>query len=207
MNDYFNNYRTIFDRTLGALEVTDRNGSRVGPDAGLEGLCLLSGKVRSAGRSQYICGNGASSAIASHMAIDWSKNGRVQTRVFSDAALLSAVVNDMGVEHMYSAPLEFYAQSGDLLVTISSSGNSPNVIRAIHKARELGLDVVTLSGLKPDNASRALGNLNFYIPAKTYGLVECAHQVLLHMWLDRYMGISIWDRDGYQNMRMDEYRT
>lgn len=207
MNDYFESYRNTFNAALGGMEVTDRFGTTIGADNSLARLCDMSGKVRSSGRSQYICGNGASSAIASHMAIDWSKNGRVPTRVFSDAALLSAVVNDMGAEHMYSAPLEFYAQAGDLLVAISSSGNSPNIVNATIKARELGLAIVTLSGLRPDNALRTQGDLNFYIPAKTYGLVECAHQVLLHMWLDSYMQIAILDREGYQNMRMNEYQA
>ena len=51
------------------------------------------------------------------------------------------------------------------------------------------MSVVTFSGLKPDNKSRKKGDLNFYVPAKTYGIVECAHQVLLHAWLDKYMGL------------------
>ena len=80
-----------------------------------------------------------------------------------------------------------FADPGDVLVTISSSGNSPNIIRAIETASEMGLTVVTLSGMGPDNRSRGMGNLNFYIPADTYGAVEASHQVVLHGWLDRFM--------------------
>jgi D-sedoheptulose 7-phosphate isomerase len=72
-------------------------------------------------------------------------------------------------------------------------------------AREKGMGVVTFSGLKPDNQSRKMGDLNFYIPAKTYGIVECAHQVLLHVWLDKYMGVVEWDREGCQNMHKDAF--
>jgi len=75
----------------------------------------------------------------------------------------------------------------------------------IETAREKGLSVITLSGLKPDNASRKLGDLNLYIPAKTYGVVECAHQILLHVWLDQFMDIREWDRESTQNMRKDEF--
>ena len=74
-----------------------------------------------------------------------------------------------------------------MLVAISSSGNSPNIIEAIGAARELEMHVITLTGMEPDNRARGLGDLNFYVPAQTYGLVECCHHVLLHCWLDRYM--------------------
>ena len=74
-----------------------------------------------------------------------------------------------------------------MLITISSSGNSPNIIKAINTARELGVFIVTLSGKKEDNQSRRLGDLNFYVPLDTYGLVESAHAVLLHCWLDMYL--------------------
>lgn len=207
MSDFFRQYQLTFNQLLGALVITDNAGNTIEHDEGFDRLCTLSARIKKYGATQYFCGNGASSAIASHMAIDWSKNGKVSTRVFTDAALLSAVVNDLGAEHMYSAPLAYYARPGDILVTISSSGNSENIIHVIHKARDLGLDVITFSGLKPDNQSRGLGDLNFYIPAKTYGMVECAHQVLMHVWLDKYMGINIWDRDGYQNMRQDHYQS
>ena len=65
------------------------------------------------------------------------------------------------------------------------------------------MNVVTFSGLKPDNYSRRMGDINFYVPAKTYGIVECSHQVLLHAWLDKYMGVLEWDRTECQNMSQD----
>jgi len=80
-----------------------------------------------------------------------------------------------------------FANPGDMLTAISSSGNSPNVVAAVEQARDMGLEIVTITGLKPDNKARAMGDLNFYIPASTYGLVEASHQTLLHGWLDLYM--------------------
>jgi D-sedoheptulose 7-phosphate isomerase len=67
---------------------------------------------------------------------------------------------------------------------VSSSGNSANIVQAIESARKMGLTIVTMSGMASNNSSRALGDLNFWIPADTYGTVESSHQVLLHCWLD-----------------------
>lgn len=206
MTSYFEHYCNSHDRALRALEVTDRSGSDLGADNGLDALCEISRSVQKSGRNQYLVGNGASAAFANHMALDWTKNGEVPTQSFANSALLTAMGNDLGFNEAFAAPLSWYAQSGDLLVTISSSGNSANIITAIETARAKGLDVVTFSGLKPNNKSRQLGNLNFYIPAKTYGIVECAHQVLLHLWLDCFMGIKEWEKTEEQNMRREEFR-
>jgi D-sedoheptulose 7-phosphate isomerase len=84
-------------------------------------------------------------------------------------------------------PIKRFADTGDVLITVSSSGNSPNVIKAIEAAKELGLYAITLSGMKHDNQSRKRGDLNFYVPADTYGVVESSHQVLPHYWLDRHI--------------------
>lgn len=205
MKNYYTRYRQTIDQALAGLEVTDANGAPLNQDAGIAEVCVISEKVRDAGGKQVLCGNGASAAFASHMALDWTKNGRVPTMAFSDPALLTAMGNDLGYEEVFSAPLGWHGQQGDLLVTISSSGNSPNILRVIEKAREIGMGVVTLSGLKPNNASRKTGDLNFYIPAKTYGIVECAHQVLLHIWLDHFMGITEWDRDDCQDMSRNHF--
>lgn len=205
MKNYYNNYLNAHDTALKGLEITDLEGATLEQDAGFDKLCEISAQIRDADRKKYLVGNGASAAFANHMALDWTKNGGVPTHSFSDSALLTALGNDLGYEESFAAPLDWYAKSGDLLITISSSGNSPNIVKTIEAARSKGMGVVTLSGLKPDNASRQMGDINLYIPAKTYGIVECCHQVLLHVWLDKFMGITEWERDGFQNMRKDEF--
>ena len=100
---------------------------------------------------------------------------------------MTAISNDLHYEECFSVPLDRFAESGDILVTVSSSGNSSNIIKGIESAREIGLSIVTLSGMKTDNRSRVLGDLNFWIPEETYGLVEASHQVLLHCWLDTFL--------------------
>lgn len=132
----------------------------------------------------YLVGNGASSSMSSHFAADLNKNARLRTQVFTDAALITAVANDISYERVFAEPLARMGEAGDMLLTISSSGNSPNILAAIKVARQLGMQVVTLSGMKEDNASRTLGDLNIYVPETTYGLVETAHSALLHHWTD-----------------------
>jgi len=206
MNSYYENYVSAFSAALAGLEVTDTKATALDPESAFAELCRRTHELHHSGRTQFMCGNGASSALSNHMALDWSKNAGVKTMSFSDSAVLTALGNDIGYEEVFATPLRWYGQAGDQLVTISSSGNSPNILRAIATARELGLSVITLSGLRPDNKSRKLGDLNFYVPAKTYGVVEAIHQVLLHLCIDRFMGIKEWAREEEQNMRSSEFR-
>jgi len=147
----------------------------------------LTQEVHDAGRTLYFAGNGGSAMIASHMAIDATKNGGLRAVAFNDAASLTAISNDIGFEDIFALPLGRFGQAGDLLMTISSSGNSPNVVRALETAKRMGMHTVTLSGKRADNRSRALGDLNFYVPADRYGWVECAHQLIIHYWFDQYL--------------------
>lgn len=184
---YFNKYLDQIQGALSKMVVTTNEGDVLDHDKGLSRWCDLARCVKREARTMFFIGNGASAMMASHMAVDSSKNGGVRSLAFNDAALLTAVSNDISYDKSFAFPLRQFANTGDLLITISSSGNSPNVIEAIRAAKEIGLQVVTLSGMKPQNRSRQLGDLNFYIPAETYGLVESCHQTLLHCWLDKFM--------------------
>src|SRR5712691_6654667 len=145
------------------------------------------GHVR--GQHVYFVGNGASAMMASHFAADACKNGHLGASAFNDASLLTAVGNDVAFDEIFALPLGRLARAGDLVVAISSSGNSPNILRALETARSLVLQIVTLSGKGADNRARVYGDLNFYVPADRYGWVECAHQLILHYWLDQYLNL------------------
>jgi phosphoheptose isomerase len=140
--------------------------------------------VRECRRVCYFVGNGASASLASHFSADLAKNGHVHTQVFSDPALITAVSNDCGYEQVFAEPLNHVANPGDLLVAISSSGRSPNILRAVHAARALGMAVVTLSSMDEDNPLRAAGDLNAYVPAAVFGHSETCHAAVLHYWMD-----------------------
>ena len=140
--------------------------------------------IRRRKRTVYLIGNGASASMASHISADLAKNAFVHTEVFSDLSLLTAVGNDLGYEEVFAEPLRRRMNDGDMLIAISSSGQSPNILRAIKTAISIGGYVITLSGMKPDNLVRNLGILNFYVPAATYGLAESCHAAVLHHWVD-----------------------
>ena len=183
----FKDYLMSVASALEKTEVTDRKGNELDIEEGISRWCNITGKLKQSNATMYFVGNGASAMMASHMAADASKNGEFRSLAFNDAALMTAVSNDIAFEECFAMPLKRFADSQDVLITISSSGNSPNVIRAIEAASELGLKVITISGMSPDNRSRKMGDINFYVPGDTYGIVESSHQILLHCWLDRFM--------------------
>ena len=184
---YFNNYINQITTALENMIVTTHEGHTLENDSGLAQWCQLTRRVKDDNKTMYFVGNGASAMMASHMAADASKNGQFRSHAFNDVALMTAVSNDIAYEECFAVPLKRFANAGDVLVTISSSGNSPNIIRVIETAHELGIAVVTVSGMKHDNRSRQMGDINFYVPGETYGIVESSHQALLHCWLDRLM--------------------
>jgi D-sedoheptulose 7-phosphate isomerase len=129
-------------------------------------------------------GNGGSAAIASHQAVDFWKNGGVRAIAFNDTSLLTCIGNDYGFAQVFEKPVEMFADAGDVLIAISSSGRSENILRGARAARERGCHVVTLSGFAADNPLRALGHLNFYAPGQGYGLVEITHLSICHAICD-----------------------
>jgi D-sedoheptulose 7-phosphate isomerase len=141
--------------------------------------------VQAADGTVFFIGNGASNTMASHFATDIGKNAGFRCQVFSDASLMTALGNDLAFDRIFSEPLARLSRPGDMLVAISSSGNSPNILKAAETAIENRLWLITLSGLKPGNRLRSLGHFNFWVPANTYGLVETAHSAILHYWTDQ----------------------
>jgi D-sedoheptulose 7-phosphate isomerase len=181
------------ETALQKLQTTGRNGEVLDNELAFDQLCELTKTVQTSSSMIHFIGNGASACFASHMAVDWTKNAGLKALAYNDLAFLTAIGNDLGYENSFSKPIEWFGRKGDLLATISSSGNSPNIIKAIEVGRANGLQIATFSGMKPDNKSRRLGDLNFYIPATTYGIVECSHQILLHAWLDGFMNVKEWE--------------
>tara|TARA_B110000003_G_scaffold270559_1_gene303258 strand:- start:1672 stop:2298 length:627 start_codon:yes stop_codon:yes gene_type:complete len=154
----------------------------------------------------FFFGNGASAAFANHMALDFSKNGKILARSLSDSSLLTALSNDYSYE---MAMLEYLKIEGvgsdDFVVTISSSGNSPNIISVLEYCKSEKIKTLSLSGLKDDNKSFKLAEFSIHVPGFTYGIIECCHQILLHLILDKFMNIKEWNRNSFQNMSIDEF--
>lgn len=174
---------------LAELTVTGAGGGPLASADGFARWVEMTHQGHARGHHLYLVGNGASAMMASHFAADACKNAGLSAMAFNDAALLTATANDVAFEEVFALPLRRVARAGDLLIAISSSGNSPNIVRAIDAARALSMQIVTLTGMCADNRARTLGDLNFYVPSRRYGWVECAHQLVLHYWLDQYLNL------------------
>ena len=177
----------IVDCLLGTV-VTRLDGTVVPQSDAFEEWVRMSKTVRDDQNGLlWFIGNGASATISEHMSLDAMKAGRFQTGSCSETSYLTAICNDISSEDLFAFKLDRQFTAADMLITTSSSGNSPNVIRAIDVCRAKGGTIVTLSAMQPDNKSRTLGDLNFFVPAKTYGLAEVCHGAIMHCWLDLFL--------------------
>jgi len=156
----------------------------------LESAAEILLKVSGNGRKVIIAGNGGSAAMASHTAVDLTKNAQVRAISFNDADLITCFANDFGYEKWVEKSLEYYADKGDCAILISSSGSSPNIVNAAKKAKEMGLTVITFSGFSPDNELRGTGDLNFYIENEEYNIVEMSHHIWLLALVDRIIDLN-----------------
>lgn len=128
----------------------------------------------------FIFGNGGSSAIASHLSIDFSNNHKLKVLNFSDASFITCLSNDYGYENWMSKAIDMYGKKNDVLIVISSSGNSPNIINSCLSAKRKKFHkVITLTGFRENNSVRKLGDLNFWVNSMDYNFVENTHQILL----------------------------
>src|SRR6516165_9419469 len=178
---------TLFKATREA-ECTDGVGTSITMDAASDRVGDLCHAAHNLGRKVIFIGNGGSMGIATHMAVDFSKNGGMRATAFGDGAMLTCIGNDFSFEHVFSRQIEWHARDDDVLIAISSSGKSPDILNGVRAARSKGSKVVTFSGFRDDNPLRKSGDINFYIRAQEYGFVEVAHQAILHAILDIDMG-------------------
>lgn len=136
----------------------------------------------------YLVGNGGSSAIAEHMAVDFTKNAGLKAQAISGTPMLTTFSNDYGYEYVFSKILERFANKGDVLFAISSSGQSKNILNACEAARAKGMFVITLSAFNADNPLRSAGDINFWLDSKAYGFVELLHNTIIHYVNDSVIG-------------------
>ena len=135
----------------------------------------------------YSCGNGGSAAISNHLLCDYLKGTRagssIKPRVHtlsSSVELITAIANDVGVEEVFSMPLESLAKAGDVLIVISSSGASPNIVRALEAAASIGMKTIAMTGFDGAEAAR-LADVSLHVASHNYGVVEDTHQSLMHI--------------------------
>lgn len=164
--------------------IVDTSTTPISVDQGFQEYMKQLTTTHARGNHIFFVGNGGSAGICTHSANDYSKNGGIRCLSLHDGAVLTCLGNDFGFEYVFSKQLEFHAREGDVLIAISSSGRSADILRAVEMAREKGMYVCTLSGFAPDNPLRKMGDLNWYVPSLEYGFVELAHQIIIHCALD-----------------------
>ena len=175
--------------------VTARNGVEMPLQKGLAVAVEMIAARRGSGGKLLLIGNGGSAAMASHGALDFWKNGEVEAMAFNDANSLTAVSNDYSYEEVFARPIRRFAKRGDLLLAISSSGSSPNILCGVEAAQEMGCEVVTLSGFDTTNLLRSMGDLNFWVPSGRYGIVETVHDGLRHAIVEELMQATARAKD------------
>ena len=173
-----------FGTVLAAAVVTDRTGRRP-VESGLREATELLTRVRERKGCVYIVGNGGSAGVASHAVTDFVNVGRLRAATLHDPALLTCMSNDYGYESAFANILQTMAARDDVLIAISSSGKSMNIRNAAGTMRALGGTCITLSGFDGANPLRGMGELNFWLDATDYGMVEIGHQFILHNIADR----------------------
>jgi len=168
--------------------ITDSNANRLELDDAINQTISLINAYCARGKKLIFIGNGGSAAIASHEAIDFSKNGKIRSMCFNEASLITCLGNDYGYEYVFEKSLDIFADPEDVLIAISSSGKSPNILKAVEYAQKNNCKIITFSGFSKDNPLRQSGDYNYYVNSEKYGFVELSHQVLLHMILDIITG-------------------
>ncbi|MEZ4826137.1 MAG: SIS domain-containing protein [Bacteroidia bacterium] len=180
---FWSKYTESFTEALSNIKASDQE-NEISYDAALDLTMKWLVKAQQAHRKIMIIGNGGSAGVASHLAVDFWKNGGVRAITFNDAPVLTCIANDYSYDEVFSIPIEQFAEKGDIAICISSSGSSVNILKGAQAALQSGATVITCSGFKPDNTLRSLGHLNFYVPSFSYGFVETLHQFIIHSILD-----------------------
>ena len=166
--NYFINYLNKFSKLV--LDHNDKNFLKI--------VEILK-EVKRNRKKVILVGNGGSAALASHVSVDLTKMCKIRAVNFNEADLLTCFSNDYGYENWVQKALSFYADKGDLVICISSSGQSKNIINGAKFAKKIGCKVVTLTGFNKNNKVRKIGHINLWLDSKNYNLVEMTH----HTWL------------------------
>ena len=133
-------------------------------------------------------GNGGSAAIASHLSVDLNKNAKIQSISFNDPGIITCYANDFGYKNWISKTIELSLTNKDVVVLISSSGKSLNILNAAKYAKKKNIQTITLSGMSKKNNLKKMGLINFWVDSKSYNIIETAHQFYMMAVIDLIIG-------------------
>jgi D-sedoheptulose 7-phosphate isomerase len=184
--------RAYFDHMSRAAESID--------DAKLQEAARILGVAFDQRASVYVCGNGGSAAISNHFICDHLKGVQTDTNVLprvislvSNMEIVTAVANDISYDDVFVYQLATLAESGDVLVTVSSSGDSENVVRAVQWAKNNSCKTISMTGFSGGRTA-ALADVNLHVEGDNYGIVEDIHQSLMHI-LAQFLRLQCMDAD------------
>ena len=132
----------------------------------------------------YIVGNGGSASIASHVSVDFAKIARIPSATFNNSNLITCFANDYGYENWVLEAIKAYTNKNDLIILISSSGTSNNIVNAAKYCKSNKINLITFSGFNKDNPLSKLGNINFHIDSNKYNYIEMSHHIILLALVD-----------------------
>jgi D-sedoheptulose 7-phosphate isomerase len=166
--NYLNNYLSKFSKLL--IDYNQKNFFEI---------AKILKEIKKNKKKVILVGNGGSAAMASHVSVDLTKMCKIRAVNFNEADLLTCFANDYGYENWVKEALSSYADKGDLLICISSSGESKNIINGAKFAKKLGCKVITLTGFSKKNKVRKIGYINLWLDSTNYNHIEMVH----HTWL------------------------
>lgn len=151
------------------------------------------------GKKIIFCGNGGSAATSSHVAVDFTKNAKIRSINFNEADLITCLSNDYGYHNWLSSAIDLYADKGDVIVLISVSGESENLVNALKFANKKKLKTVCFTGVNKNNRLKKLNknNLNIFINSKSYNQVEIIHHIYLLSLVDLCIGKTVYSPQGW----------
>ena len=189
-----------FDRIMTAAASVER--------AKLQEAAAILTRAHSRGSMVYSCGNGGSAAIANHLVCDHCKlvqtGTNLKPRVYSLSAtveMITAIGNDLAYSEVFAYQLRSMARPGDVLITISSSGDSENIVRAAQWAKENGLEVISMTGFSGGRSAK-IADVNLHVAADNYGVIEDVHQSLMHI-LAQYIREAHVREDVVTELKID----
>ena len=179
-----NFYKNVFNKINSLLKQTDY--------IALEKITKSLIFAKNKNKKIIIFGNGGSAAIASHVSTDLTKNARIRSVNFNEASLLTCFSNDYGYKKVFLKSLEFYADKGDVVIIVSSSGKSKNVLEAAKFCKKKKIWLCTLTGMSKSNPLKKLGNINLWVNSKAYNVIENIHQIWLLSVVDKIIGKIVY---------------
>jgi D-sedoheptulose 7-phosphate isomerase len=168
-----------------------KSGQSISIEEGFDQLIREWIRVRREGKRVWWIGNGGSAALCSHLSQDMLNKLTIKSQTLNDSSLITCMANDFGYTNVYARPLSILMDEGDLLMAISSSGQSKNILECVNLAAEKNIHVVGISGFSATNALHNSNTfLSFYLPNTLYGITEVGHEAIVHAAIE-----TLWMRE------------